>query len=160
MFILNVHEMLADFWFSDCVVNSLLTSLPSWLSLTPTFKTFREFALFILKTGQNKLFIRWLFSIQLELKHLVYRVLPSIPWGCFLHSDSFQLSDQFLAASPDRLSEFGEGATALKSVLCGPAVLHHAGPAGTPVTWTTDIKQAIVYIEIWSFFLFLDTVGH
>lgn len=112
------------------------------------------------KRGQNKLFIRWLFSIQLELKHLVYRVLPSIPWGCFLHSDSFQLSDQFLAASPDRLSEFGEGATALKSVLCGPAVLHHAGPAGTPVTWTTDIKQAIVYIEIWSFFLFLDTVGH
>lgn len=95
---------------------------------------------------------------------------PSIPWGRFLHSDSFQLSDQFLAASPYWLSEFGEGAAALQSVLCGPAVLHHAGPAGTPVTWTTDVKQAFdlcctstVYIEILSFFLsffFLDTVGH
>lgn len=145
-FILNVHELLLDFCFSDCMVNSLLTLLPSWLSLTPTFKTFREFALFILKTGQNKLlFIRWLFNIQLEQRHLGYRILPSIPWGRFLHSDSLQLSDQFLAASPYRLSEFGEGAAALQSILCGAAVLLHAGPAGTAVTWTTDVKKLVAF---------------
>lgn len=84
-----------------------------------------------------------------ELNPLVYQIytvsatpaqqiLPSIPWGGFLHSDSPQLPDQFLAASPYRLSEFGEGAAALQvteSIL--PAVLS-AGPAGTTLTWRSD----------------------
>lgn len=65
------------------------------------------------------------------------RLLPSIPWGHFLHSNSFKLADQLLTASAYRLSEFREGATALQSVLRGAAVLH-AGPAGVAVAWRTD----------------------
>lgn len=70
----------------------------------------------------------------------VQQKLPSIPWGGFLHSDSSQLPDQFLAASAYRLSEFGEGAAALQvteSILPGAAVLS-SGPAGTTLTWRTD----------------------
>lgn len=70
----------------------------------------------------------------------VQQILPSIPWGGFLHPDSSQLPDQFLAASAYRLSEFGEGAAALQvteSILPGAAVLS-SGPAGTTLTWRTD----------------------
>lgn len=70
----------------------------------------------------------------------MWLLLPSIPRGCFLHSDPSQLSNQFLAASTYRLSEFGEGAAALQvteSVLSGTTI-HSAGPAGTSIAWSTD----------------------
>lgn len=46
--------------------------------------------------------------------------VPSIPWSHFFHINSSELSDQFLTAPADRLSQFGEGAAALqvmKSIL-------------------------------------------
>lgn len=67
------------------------------------------------------------------------RRLPSIPRG-FLHPDSFQLPDQLLAAPPDGLPEFGEGAAALQAVLSGAPVLR-AGPAGTAVPWRTEDRR-------------------
>lgn len=63
--------------------------------------------------------------------------LPSILRACLLHSDASQLADKFLAASANRLSEFGEGAAALQvteSVLARAALLR-TGPAGMTIAW-------------------------
>lgn len=72
-------------------------------------------------------------------------MLPRIPWGRFLHVDSSQLANQFLAASANRFSEFGEGAAAsqgAESVLSGAAVLS-TGPGGTTVAWRTERRTSM-----------------
>ena len=121
----------------------LLTLAASWHSLTPTFSTFRELALFILRENKKERVKKLDIILRANTCRLRTWSLPRSPRRGILRSDSFQLPDQLLAAPAYWLAELGEWAAALQTaqpILHG-ALLFRVGPDVPHITWDTNITE-------------------